>query len=294
MHTLRPFPPALPVLQGSLSLGASTHGAGGPALLSCRGQAGRTPSAQRCWGWSWDPGSPSFKATGSLWGLSHWLLLGSFCSPARQLPPLCPGLGWAAGGSYFRTTESLGGAGGGRRRSCHSWRSLPPPTLFCSAHPADTAAGEWASTLGGGRGGSSRRGLCPLPALRHFSTKDTSQRPQSSPGTCGRFAVSGGWHQQEHRLSQDASPVGEAAAVPSCPLSHGSRWLGLLSHRRTHRTTLSVSPARVNGALSGPQSRPSWRHEWGTQDGGGSFLPDPRACCAYKAGVGAGALEPQQ
>ncbi|XP_036700991.1 arf-GAP with coiled-coil, ANK repeat and PH domain-containing protein 3 isoform X3 [Balaenoptera musculus] len=81
-------------------------------------------------------------------------------------------------------------------------------------------------------------------------------------------------------------PFGSSCSCPfPPPLSQGSRWLGLLSHCRTPRTTLSVSPARVNGALSGWPGQPSWRREWGAA----SFLmPGPAALPGW--GVGAGAL----
>ena len=81
-------------------------------------------------------------------------------------------------------------------------------------------------------------------------------------------------------------PFGSSCSCPfPPPLSQGSRWLGLLSHCRAPRTTLSVSPARVNGALSGWPGQPSWRREWGAA----SFLmPGPASLPGW--GVGAGAL----
>lgn len=94
----------------------------------------------------------------------------------------------------FQDHREPGGVGG---RAFTHWLSLPPSTYPCLA-PQDAAAGEEVSTLGkGGRGEDQEPGPLPSPTPRHFSTKDTSRQPQSSPGTCALFLVSRGWHQQD-------------------------------------------------------------------------------------------------
>lgn len=203
--------------------------------------------------------------------MSSWGL----CSPVRQLSWRCPGPRGCGRVLLFQNRAEPGRAGAG----LHSL-ALSPSSCPLLLPPTDAAAGEWASTLRGGE----TRWAGPLSSPpRGVSAPRTPPPALRSPARGERW------------LSWDCVPFGSSCScffLPPHPRQE-SRWLGLLSPCRTHRTTLSVSPACVNGALSGWLEQPSWRHEWGTQDGGGNFLPDPTACSLCKAGSGAGAFGPQ-
>lgn len=125
------------------------------------------------------------------------------------------------------------------------------------------------------RPGGERRG--------DFSTEDTSaaSAPRAAVGTAlpaGRLALARAqaepgrtpWEQQQLSLPAPSQP-GEQVARPRLPPPD------------TQDSTQCL-PGCLNGALSGQRSRPSWRREWGTRGGGGSFLPEPRACRASEAG----------
>lgn len=232
------------------------------------GWAGGQPLSSKMLGLQPGPGSlpsrPRVASGASVLGSSSASSL-----PARQLPPHCPVRGRAAGGScHFRITEPGWVQGG--RQSCHSLVRSPFSPSSCSAYPTDAAAGEWASAWGGRGGRTTGRG-CHPPALR-ASAPRTPLRPQSSPGVSGRFTGKGtgpaGTHPREQQLSLPApSQPGEQVARPPLPPPD------------TQDSTQCL-PGCLNAALSGQRSRPSWRLEWALGGGGGSFLPDPRACRA--------------
>lgn len=93
------LPPGPPTLQGSPSVGDSPDGARGAALWSLRGQdwVGRGPAPQlKDAGAAAGTWVPSFKAKGSLWGLSPWLLLGLLAA-CQTVAPTLPGAGAGCG-----------------------------------------------------------------------------------------------------------------------------------------------------------------------------------------------------
>lgn len=195
------------------------------------GWAGGQPLSSKMLGLQPGPGSlpsrPRVASGASVLGSSSASSL-----PARQLPPHCPGRGRAAGGScHFRITEPGWVQGG--RQSCHSLVRSPFSPSSCSAYPTDAAAGEWASAWGGVEGGP-LGGAATLPpcARQHPGHLCGLRAPRASLGAS---------------LARAQAEPGRTRGSSSCPflppLSQGSRWLGLRSHRRTHRTALSVSPA---------------------------------------------------
>lgn len=60
------------------------------------GWAGGQPLSSKMLGLQPGPGSPSFKAKGSLWGLSPWLLLGLLAA-CQTVAPTLPGAGAGCG-----------------------------------------------------------------------------------------------------------------------------------------------------------------------------------------------------
>lgn len=159
-------------------------------MLSLRGQGwvGKglvVPSTHRCWGWSWDPGSPSFKATGSLWSLSRWLQLGPLCSPPGSCPHAAQGKGGLQAGTAISGPLRAWGGGGGRR-SCHlrALFLLPPPSARSTLQTLLQVSGRppWG---GGRRGGEDQAGgasaLSPPCGTSAPRTPPSSLRPPQAP-----------------------------------------------------------------------------------------------------------------
>lgn len=179
------------------------------------------PSAHRRWGCSWD-GDPTAATAG------------------RARPGAETGCGAGA------DSPQPAGRGQGFTHwlspSSHLSCSRPQTLLQVSGRPP---RGEGAPV---GRASA-------LPAPRRFSTKDTSTAPAQLPM---RGPLQRRWLSWDRVPFVPFVPFGSSCSCPlPPPLSQGSRWLGLLSHCRTPRTTLSVSPARVNGALSGWSGSPA-------------------------------------
>lgn len=143
----------------------------------------------------------------------------------------------------------------GWRWAAGSATGSPLTALSPSSHPlllpapSDAAAGERAVPGGGrgrGAGGQLSRlgGASALPPPRRASAPRTPHFAASEGAVAA--GTSGTW------AEPDRIPRGNGRSCPFLPpLSQGSRWPGLLSCRRTRRTTPSVSAVSVNGALSG-------------------------------------------
>ena len=262
-HSLSPGLPMLRlilILLGSADRGGSPHPSGSQhSERSLRGQD--------------QPPQPTGARAGAGWRV----LLGPLCS----WPDGCHGAALGGDDCWWELLVP-------RRRlqGFTHWLSLSL-LLLLPLPPSDAAAGEWAPTRGWG-GGTGGWGLCPP---RPISAPRTPPRPpRSDPEHLPGLA-----QHQRRLLSWDRVPFGSSCSCPfPPPLSQGSRWLGLLSHCRTHRTTLSVSQARVNGALSGWLEQPSWQHEWGTEDRGGGFLPDPTQSLLFVPGGGSWGVGPER
>lgn len=179
----RPAPSAgVPLLRGLATMEKEGWLCG--HLEARTGWAGGQPLSSQMLGLQLGPGSPSFKARGSLWGLSPWLLLG----PHHLLPDGCPHIARGGGGLQAGAAISGSLSGDGCRvggRAVTHWCCLPSPPppalptpqtlLQVSGHPL------WGGGVEGGRPG----GAAALPpcTLQHQGHLCSLRAPQASVGT---------------------------------------------------------------------------------------------------------------